>query len=284
MDLGPHSAVRTCVAVLEREVSASLERVLENVLDWEHLPWLHRASFCGIELEAADREGWRARIALPPASAPRWLRTEVRLDRPGHRYVTRTLEGAGAGTEIWTQLTPRGATTGIRVEFQVPGVTAIPSAQADALGAAYLSLYQRLWDEDEAMMRRRQAWLDGAGERAHSLRSAVSLGARAALRDEVPRVVAAAGRAWVVREHAGELVVHAADCPHLGGPLDEADLDAEGCVVCPWHGYRFDVRTGRSCDGRRLALPAAPRLRINPASEEVTLELPAAPEPDTCAR
>ncbi|TMP97098.1 MAG: hypothetical protein E6L09_13880 [Verrucomicrobia bacterium] len=30
---------------------ASLERIWENVRDWEHLPWLHRRSFLDIQLE-----------------------------------------------------------------------------------------------------------------------------------------------------------------------------------------------------------------------------------------
>lgn len=32
-------------------------------------------------------------------------------------------------------------------------------------------------------------------------------------------------------------------CPHRGGPLDEGSLE-NGCVVCPWHGWRFDLKTG----------------------------------------
>ena len=38
---------------------------------------------------------------------------------------------------------------------------------------------------------------------------------------------------------------HALDgvCAHQGGPLGEGTLD--GCfVTCPWHGWRYDVRTG----------------------------------------
>lgn len=34
-------------------------------------------------------------------------------------------------------------------------------------------------------------------------------------------------------------------CPHRGGPLGEGDL--EGSVVtCPWHGWQFDVKTGKN--------------------------------------
>ena len=32
-------------------------------------------------------------------------------------------------------------------------------------------------------------------------------------------------------------------CPHAGGPLGEGTLRGE-LFVCPWHGWRFNVRTG----------------------------------------
>jgi len=38
------------VATLRRTIGASLERVWENVFDWEHLPWLHRQDFASIDL------------------------------------------------------------------------------------------------------------------------------------------------------------------------------------------------------------------------------------------
>ncbi|HZD41817.1 MAG TPA: non-heme iron oxygenase ferredoxin subunit [Terriglobales bacterium] len=32
-------------------------------------------------------------------------------------------------------------------------------------------------------------------------------------------------------------------CRHRGGPLGEGELDGK-VVVCPWHGWRYDVTTG----------------------------------------
>ena len=32
-------------------------------------------------------------------------------------------------------------------------------------------------------------------------------------------------------------------CPHEEGPLGEGTIE-DGRVVCPWHSYAFDVRTG----------------------------------------
>ena len=33
-------------------------------------------------------------------------------------------------------------------------------------------------------------------------------------------------------------------CPHAGGPLGEGSLEKD-CVSCPWHGWKFNVRTGQ---------------------------------------
>lgn len=40
---------------------------------------------------------------------------------------------------------------------------------------------------------------------------------------------------------------HAIDnlCPHRGGPLGDGVL-AGNIVICPWHGWQFDVTTGAS--------------------------------------
>lgn len=38
-------------------------------------------------------------------------------------------------------------------------------------------------------------------------------------------------------------------CPHMGAPLSEGDFDGESCnVVCPWHGWRFNVNDGAWAD------------------------------------
>lgn len=32
-------------------------------------------------------------------------------------------------------------------------------------------------------------------------------------------------------------------CVHRGGPLGEGELDGK-TVICPWHGWRYDITTG----------------------------------------
>jgi len=41
----------------------------------------------------------------------------------------------------------------------------------------------------------------------------------------------------------GEIFALDNTCPHAGGPLGEGTLDGE-IVTCPWHGWKFNVRTG----------------------------------------
>jgi nitrite reductase/ring-hydroxylating ferredoxin subunit len=42
-------------------------------------------------------------------------------------------------------------------------------------------------------------------------------------------------------------------CPHRGGPLGQGELD--GCVVaCPWHAWRWDVRTGANVNNPAVAV------------------------------
>lgn len=54
----------------------------------------------------------------------------------------------------------------------------------------------------------------------------------------------------VVFNIAGQFFAIGDVCSHDNGPLGEGDLDGEE-VICPRHGARFDLRTGKV-----LALPA----------------------------
>ncbi|MFQ5708443.1 MAG: Rieske (2Fe-2S) protein, partial [bacterium] len=37
-------------------------------------------------------------------------------------------------------------------------------------------------------------------------------------------------------------------CPHRNGPLSEGEVSV-GTVMCPWHGARFDLKTGKGLIG-----------------------------------
>lgn len=53
------------------------------------------------------------------------------------------------------------------------------------------------------------------------------------------------GRPVIVFWAKDRIVVASEICPHIGGPLAQSELVDDGCALrCPWHGYKFDTRTG----------------------------------------
>jgi FtsP/CotA-like multicopper oxidase with cupredoxin domain/nitrite reductase/ring-hydroxylating ferredoxin subunit len=67
----------------------------------------------------------------------------------------------------------------------------------------------------------------------------------------------AAGKMIVVQAHGEDVVVYNVAgsyyatqgvCTHAGGPLHKGELEGE-CIVCPWHGSRFNVRDGSVLNG-----------------------------------
>jgi nitrite reductase/ring-hydroxylating ferredoxin subunit len=251
----------TLGAVYERRVGVSLERVWENVHDWEHLPWLHEIAFSAIELEDSGDWGWRARVRPAPPADSETLLIDLRRDADRDVYHTRTLEGPGKGADTVVTLSPENDhSTHVRVEFWLPMEE---GEQAQAVGASLVALYTRLWDEDEAMMIRRQQVVDAARVREETGGppnvGVISLGLWEDLSSRLPlRVSSPAGDYRVVQTDAG-FAAHSVLCPHRGGPLGEAEI-SNGYVVCPWHGYRFALADGRAADGRKCHMRPPPRV------------------------
>ena len=42
----------------------------------------------------------------------------------------------------------------------------------------------------------------------------------------------------------GEFFAYDNQCPHLGGPLGKGRVEGT-TIVCPWHAWKFDARSGR---------------------------------------
>jgi nitrite reductase/ring-hydroxylating ferredoxin subunit len=236
------------VGTYRRTLPVSIERMYENALDWEHLPHVHASSFAAIERVSAGPWGWRANVTTSQGGT---LQLELALDRQCHRWITRTLSGPNAGAEVWTHaFAVASRRVEVVVDFFVPDVADTDRAR---LGEGFARLYARLYDEDVAMMCERQRQLD---RRIDTFADAA--GERCIGRiDALPLSVEHHGRDYHVVELDGELVAHVARCPHQLGPLP---VSVDGTVECPWHGYRFDVRTGECLSGQHQRLPAAPRV------------------------
>jgi len=59
----------------------------------------------------------------------------------------------------------------------------------------------------------------------------------------VGKVVEVSGREYALFNIDGEYFCIDNACPHAGGPLGEGTVD-RGAVMCPWHCWYFDVKTG----------------------------------------
>jgi nitrite reductase/ring-hydroxylating ferredoxin subunit len=263
------SSETALAATYSREVRAGIERIWENVLDWEHLPALHEIYFNHVALIEIGNWGWRVELTKTPGTADHRMLLELQIDRAKARYRVRILAGDGAGTEIWTLLDAQGPQrTAIEVRFYLPEHR--PERLA-ALGEKYRSSYARLWDQDEAMMMRREALAARSGTRSERSGAALALGPMSELRSRLPLLVELDGEPLrILALEDGELVAHSTICPHWLGPLDET-MPKNGILRCPWHGYLFDLRTGASADGRGCRLAPAPSVVVDPVTGEVSL-------------
>ena len=59
-----------------------------------------------------------------------------------------------------------------------------------------------------------------------------------------PGTVRGAGR-YAVGNADGELFALTRRCRHLYADLAGGSIDEDGCLVCPWHGAKYDVTTGK---------------------------------------
>jgi nitrite reductase/ring-hydroxylating ferredoxin subunit len=68
----------------------------------------------------------------------------------------------------------------------------------------------------------------------------------------------------------GEMFALSDTCTHRGGPLSEGELEGT-TVTCPWHGARFDVRSGAV-----LGPPAAVGVksyRVRVTGKDIAIEI-----------
>lgn len=67
--------------------------------------------------------------------------------------------------------------------------------------------------------------------------------------DLAPGTVTGAG-SYAVGNSGGEVFALTRRCRHLRADLANGSIDAEdGCLVCPWHGAKYDVSNGQMTRG-----------------------------------
>ena len=72
----------------------------------------------------------------------------------------------------------------------------------------------------------------------------VKVGNRSEFQDlEAGKLVDAGGQSIAIFDLGGAYYAIENTCPHRGGPLAEGEMGGEE-VICPWHGARFNIKTG----------------------------------------
>ncbi|MGH2829696.1 MAG: Rieske (2Fe-2S) protein [Actinomycetota bacterium] len=74
-----------------------------------------------------------------------------------------------------------------------------------------------------------------------------------------PGTVTGAGP-WAVGNSGGEYFAVSRRCRHLFADLADGRIDKEGCLVCPWHASKYDVKTGRMVRGPQGVFAKIPGL------------------------
>jgi nitrite reductase/ring-hydroxylating ferredoxin subunit len=82
--------------------------------------------------------------------------------------------------------------------------------------------------------------------------------------------VVAEGRIFAVFQSEGEYFAIDGICAHAGGPLGQGKLEGR-IVTCPWHGWQYDVSTGRNCLNEAICQTPYP---VSVRDNAVWIELP----------
>lgn len=244
----------------QRELPVNISRMMENAHDWEHLPFVHPSAFSAIEIIDSGAWGWRTKVELPTTGETQLL--QLLVDNAKNYWATTVLSGSGQGVHIHTQATAL-ADQKINVDVGFYLEEQPVSADMAKMTLTYLqSLYAQLYDEDQKLMEGRQQALDRRSLQSQNDGEELDLGPAQDLKKALPLVFEFHDERYCLNHWQGEWIVYGATCPHLLGPLDEGSLDQDGSVTCPWHGYRFDIKSGHKLDGKCRDLPTPPHIEL----------------------
>jgi nitrite reductase (NADH) small subunit len=78
------------------------------------------------------------------------------------------------------------------------------------------------------------------------------------------------GSVYALCNVSGQVRCLQGTCPHAGGPLGQGNLDGEQ-IVCPWHAWGFDSRTGVADGDEDLHVQTFP---VSVISGEIFIDVP----------
>lgn len=89
---------------------------------------------------------------------------------------------------------------------------------------------------------------------------------------ELPAGTVIAVGGFAVGNTGDELFAVSRRCRHLNADLAKGSIDRSGCLVCPWHGAKFDVESGKMVRGPQGIFAKIPGLGT--AFKALTLVMP----------
>ncbi|QNI34392.1 Rieske (2Fe-2S) protein [Alloacidobacterium dinghuense] len=83
------------------------------------------------------------------------------------------------------------------------------------------------------------------------------------------REVSTGERVLCVANEKGSISVMDNVCPHRGGPLGQGMIEG-GKLICPWHAWAFDLRTGEAA---HTTMARVPVYEVKVEGEDVLVKL-----------
>ncbi len=78
------------------------------------------------------------------------------------------------------------------------------------------------------------------------------------LSDNKPQLLLVRGKRICLVRRENQLLAVQDTCTHNGESLSKGAVNHLGEIRCPWHGYQFDLKTGRECSERSHDLVTYP--------------------------
>ena len=235
----------------------SFDIVLAQYYDYEHIAHVHPETLGEYRLVESTEDGvvyeqhwpadWRGQRAVS--------RVKQTFQAPDTTWFEFTA-GKHRGTKVRSQLRAEGDSTEVTETYFIPGLPNWTILRR-LLRPFVIQQVDRVWHEDLSVGVCIGGWpgvpgnCDQQTDPVHTEPLSPGQYELGPL-DQYPlhkpvRKELAAGSVLVLRTDNGIRALHPI-CPHTGGPMELGEF-AEDCLICPWHGAKFNTQTGTAVSG-----------------------------------
>jgi nitrite reductase (NADH) small subunit len=75
---------------------------------------------------------------------------------------------------------------------------------------------------------------------------------------------------YAICNAAGSISALSGVCLHQGGPLGQGNVE-DGRLICPWHAWEYDCRTGANIDDPSTSVPVYP---VKVEGSDILIQVP----------